>query len=271
MKIREPSRLTPHQPAPIFGIPIAETRWIKRRRSFVKSGNSSHDVGIPLKSTLLKIFCLLFLAVGCSQQDPVKQMQETLAPAPDYTIILEDMQEEGAVFTKYYHKYHVLQGERQVRTDWVEVTEDVYRKYEPFLGMALVSKSEAEGMSSAPHPPGYHHVGNPTYGHWGGGGFWVWYGQYSMMRTLLGGGMGRNIYRNDYDDYRTNRRSGRPYYGKDRDYGTNGKLTKQQRPNFYKRRQANLQRKKSSFSQKAQSRFGRSRSGFGGRSGGFGK
>ena len=219
----------------------------------------------------LDVLTVLILLTACGQRDPVKEMQNTLASAPEYSIILQDMQEEGVVFTKYYHKYRVLQGERDQQTNWVEVSEDIYRKYEPFLGMSLVAKSETEGVNENPHPPGYHRVGNPTYGHWGGGGFWVWYGQYAVMRDMLGWGMGRRVYRDEYDDYRNTRRSGRPYYGQNKDYGTNGKLTKQTRPNFYKRRQATLQRKQSSFSQKAQSRFGRSRSGFGGRGRGFGK
>ena len=224
----------------------------------------------PNVRLLLKSLLLLIVVTAC-ERDPVVEMQNSLASAPDYTIVLADMQEEGAFFPKYYHRYQVVQGERQATTDWVEVSENIYRKYEPFLGMSLVSKSEADGVNNTPHPPGYHHVGNSHYGYWGGGGFWVWYGQYAMMRSLLGGGFGGGIGRADYDDYRSVRRSGRPYYGQNRQYGTNGSLTKQQRPNFYKRRQASLQRKQSSFSQKAQSRFGRSRSGFGGRSGGFGK
>ena len=223
-----------------------------------------------LKSIKLT-YVLALLLLGCGQRDPVLEMQETLASAPEYTIILDDMQEEGALFAKYYHKYRVLQGEREVQTNWVGVSEKVYRKYEPFLGMSLVSKSETDGVNTSPHPPGYHHVGNSGYGYWGGGGFWVWYGQYAMMRSLLGGGMGRNIYRNDYNNYRTTRTQGRPYYGQNKSYGTNGTVTKQTKPGFFQRRKAAQTRRQSSFSQKAQSRVGRSRTGFGGRGGGFGK
>jgi len=214
---------------------------------------------------------LLFLLAGCGQRDPVEEMQKTLAKAPDYTIILEDMNEEGSYFPKFYHRYRIVQGEREIKTSWVEVSKDVYQKYEPFLGMSLVSKTVADGVSKSPHPPGYQHVGNPTYGHWGGGGFWVFYGQYAMMQNLMGYGMGRRIYRNEYNDFRSARQSGRPYYGQNKDFGTNGSLTKKTRPNFYQRRQNTLRRKQSSFAQKAQSRFGRSRSGFGGRGRGFGK
>ncbi len=219
---------------------------------------------------ILITFLVLLLA-GCGgTRDPVVEMQRSLSSAPDYTIILEDMRAEEGLFPKYYHRYRVVQGEKQVETNWVDVQEEIYRKYEPFLGMALASKTESE-VTNSPHPPGYNYVGNPTYGHWGGGGFWVWYGQYSMMRSLMGGGMGRQIYRNEWDDYRSHRTSQRPYYGKNKDFGTNGSLTKQSKPAFYQRRQRSLARQRSGFGQRVNNRIGRSRTGFGSRGGGFGK
>ena len=224
-----------------------------------------------MKPSYLTFLYILILLSGCGQRDPVVEMQNTLASAPDYTIILDDMNEEGSYFPKFYHRYRVVQGEREIKTGWVEVSEDVYRKYEPFLGMSLVSKTEADGVSKSPHPPGYQHVGNPTYGHWGGSGFWVFYGQYAMMQNMMGYGMGRRVYRNEYNDYRNVRSQGRPYYGMNKDYGTSGSLTKQTKPNFFKRKLRAQQRRQSSFAQKAKSRIGRSRSGFGGRGRGFGK
>lgn len=213
------------------------------------------------------VWILAVLLVGCGgARDPVEEMQATLASAPDYTIVLEDMQEEGGLFPKYYHRYRVVQGERQVETNWVEVSEEVYRKYESFLGMALASKAEGE-VTNSPHPPGYNYVGNPTYGHWGGGGFWMWYGQYAMMQNMMGWGMGRRIYRDEWNDYRGARSERRPYYGKNRDFGTEGSLTKQSKPSFYQRKA----RQRSSFGQKVNNRIGRSRAGFGSRGRGFGK
>ena len=137
-------------------------------------------------------FATLWIA-GCGTRDPVQEMQKSLANAPEYMILLEDMREDGSFFTNYYHRYTVVQGERRGTTEWIEVSEEVYRKYAAFLGMALVAKSD-EGVNNTPHPPGYHYVGNPNYGHWGGGGsFWVFYGQYALMRDLMGGGYGRQV------------------------------------------------------------------------------
>lgn len=234
-----------------------------------------------LKRWPLLLPALLLWAWGCScgPRDPVQEMQKSLASAPEYMILLEDMREEGSFFTEYYHRYKVVQGDRQGVTDWIEVPESVYKKYEPFLGMALVSKSD-QGVNDKAHPPGYEYVGNPRYGQWtqqSGGSFWQFYGQYALMRDLMGWG-GRSVNRADYDDYRTNRNGGRPYYGRvgadgrTREFGTNGSVTQKQKPKVFERRKQAIARKKRSFTQKVQSRTGRSRSGFGSRSrGGFGK
>ncbi|MBT3606393.1 MAG: hypothetical protein HN521_25260 [Candidatus Latescibacteria bacterium] len=232
------------------------------------------------------VFLIGLLALwGCGgERDPVVEMQRSLASAPDYMIVLDDMREEGAFFTKYYHKYLITQGERQAQSDWVEVSESVFQKYEPFLGMALVSKTD-QGVNNTAHPPGYDRVGNPQYGQWtnrGGSSFWEFYGQYAFMSSMLGWNRGYGMSRLDYDDYRTSRRNQRPYYGKNREYGSQGTVTQKQKPSAFARRKQAVARKKSSFSQKIKSRasqgrssFGsssRSRSGFGGRSGGgFGK
>ena len=214
---------------------------------------------------------------GCGgSRDPVVEMQRSLAAAPEYMILLEDMREEGTIFEEFYHKYTVTQGTRSRTTDWIEVTEKVFRQYEPFLGMALVAKSD-QGVNNTPHPAGYHYVGNPQYGRWGergGRSFWEFYGQYAMMRSLfsMGGGGHMVVYRNDWDGYRTSRERRQPYFGRNREWGTQGSVTQKQKPSAFARRKAAIANKNRSFAQKVQSRTGRSRSGFGSRSrGGFGK
>jgi hypothetical protein len=227
-----------------------------------------------LRWTRWSVALAVFLFAGCGgPRDPVREMQKSLSAAPDYMIILEDMRQEGSFFVDYFHRYKVTQGDRSQTTNWVEVTESTYKQYEPFLGMALVAKTD-QGVNNTPHPAGYHYVGNPQYGSWNqgsGGSFWVFYGQYSLMRNMMGYG-GRSIYRNDYNDYRTSSSRRQPYYGRNKEWGTSGSVTQKQKPSFYQRRKQRLANRQSAFSQKARNRAGRSRSGFGSRSrGGFGK
>lgn len=219
-----------------------------------------------MKRWSVALFGLLWLC-GCGGgRDPVVEMQRTLASAPDYMIVLDDMREEGSLFTKYYHRYLITQGEKQIQTNWVKVSESIFRKYEPYLGMALVAKSSEGGVNNTPHPPGYHYVGNEQYGRWtnrGGTSFWEFYGQYAMMRSLLGWGGGFGLSRGNYDDYRSYRQDRRPYYGRNREYGTQGSVTQKQKPSTFQRRKQAVAQKKQSFAQKLRSRTSSSRSGFG--------
>lgn len=223
-----------------------------------------------IRSPVLIVGFFLWSCGG--KPDPVIEMQESLASAPEYMILLEDMREDGTFSTDYYHRYKVIQGSRERVTGWIEVSESTFRKYEPFLGMALVAKSD-QGVNKTPHPPGYHYTGNPQYGRWtnrGGSSFWEFYGQYAMMQNLMGWG-GRTVYRTDYDDYRTSQNRGRPYYGRvgsdrrTREFGTRGSITQKQKPKVFERRKQAAARKRQSFAQKVQSRTGRSRSGYGSR------
>jgi hypothetical protein len=73
------------------------------------------------------------------------------------------------------------------------------------------------------------------YGYWdnsGGGSFWVWYGQYALMRDLLFNHSYRPMPRWEYDDYSTYRQRNQTYYGRDTatatpKYGTSGTTTQE--------------------------------------------
>lgn len=225
---------------------------------------------------ILGLFLILGLLSGCSApSSPLDELKAQLRDAPEYTIALEDMREEGTFFPVYYHKYNVLQGEQVWSTGWLEVSEEFYRRNENFLGMSLASKTEGQ-ESTTPHPAGYHYVGNEKYGQWktdsSGNSFWEFYGKYALLRDVLGLAGGA-IFRRDYDQYRGYRNQNRPYYGPTgREYGTNGTRTRQRNPNFFERRQAREVASQQRFRQKFQSRIGRSNgSSLRSRSFGFGK
>ena len=141
--------------------------------------------------------------------------------------------------------------------------------------MVLASKGGIDDITNTPSPPGYQYIGNKRYGRWRqdshGNSFWEFYGKYAFFSHLFGG-FTRPIYRNDWNDYRRYNSMGRPYYGRNNQYGTQGKLTKQTNRSYFQRQKAKAQARKSRFSNKFKQRTRRSRmSGFRGRSGGFGK
>jgi len=206
---------------------------------------------------------------------PIEKLKQNLKDAPTYSIILEDMKEEGNFRNLYYHKYKVVlpeEGESGT-TDWLEVPRDYYKTNEALLGMSVVVKKDGK-MSSSASPPGYQYVGDSRYGQWRsdsrGNSFWEFYGKYALFSSLIGG-FNRPIYRSDYDDYRQYRSRNAPYFGRNKQFGTNGSSTKQSKPNFYSRRTARESMKRASFKNRVAKRTGRTRTGYRGRSGGFGK
>lgn len=228
---------------------------------------TSGAVFIPLLTVVL-------LLAGCgSGTPPIERIQQQLKDVPNYSIMLDDMDEQGAFFPEYYHKYRVVTGETQRVTGWEKVSEDYYRKCAPFLGMALVVKKDGV-INKDPQPPGYAYVGDPKYGQWRqddrGNSFWEFYGKYALLSQLFGLGT-RTIFRNDYDMYDRYRSEGRPYYGRNKEYGTNGSYTKRAKPNFYARRMERERMRQRSFADRVESRVGRTKTGFRSRSGSWGK
>jgi hypothetical protein len=213
------------------------------------------------------VIVMFLMAIGCtSTPEPLETIVESLKQAPDYTIILEDMKEEGFFFTDYFHKYKIVQDGKEKVTDFMEVSERFYRKYQNFLGMAIFSKAD-NVVDKTPAPPGYSYIGNSNYGQWrqdnAGNSFWEFYGKYAMFNSALDAlsGVGRNrFYRSDYEEYRYYKDKKIPYYGSRNEFGTNGSYTQKTNPSFFARKKALMETKKSSFSSKVNSTMGRSRS-----------
>ena len=221
----------------------------------------------------LTAWLLFFYGCGSGPGVPIEKIKAALQATPDYSVILEDMKEEGNFITQYFHKYRIIRGEESGVTDWEEVPEKYYRANEAFLGMTLTAKKDGKIISSVA-PPGYQYIGDSRYGQWSndhrGGSFWEFYGKYAFFSSLLGG-FHRPVYRNDFNMYQTYRNRNRPFFGASNQYGTNGSVTKQTRPNFFTRYKKRERLRKSSFGDRVSSRTGRTRTGFRSRSGGFGK
>ena len=228
---------------------------------------------------------LALIALSCASSSPLDQIKRQLTKYPEFSIMLEDMKEEGNFFKDYFHRYKIIYGEKTAGsdeleyqttiTDWYKVKNKEFEKYANNLGMVLVAKGKDGKIDDVQHPPGYQYVGDSRYGTWRrderGNSFWEFYGKYAFFSHMFGM-FSRPIYRSDYDTYRDYRSQRRPYYGKNREYGTNGTYTKQTNKNFFERRQQKELARKTRFTERVKQRTRRSRmSGLRRRSGGFGK
>jgi hypothetical protein len=125
---------------------------------------------------------------------------------------------------------------------WVDVSKAQYQAMEKDLGMAVEHKpagkydTESERVAQ---PAGFAYMAPPgqsnQYGHWeqsNGTSFWVFYGQYALMRDLLFNHSYRPLEYREYHDYYTYRQRNETYYGRDSatqapKYGTAGTATQE--------------------------------------------
>jgi hypothetical protein len=124
---------------------------------------------------------------------------------------------------------------------WVIVPRATYDAMRNDLGMAIEHKPAGKYDSESEHvaqPAGMAYMAPPEqgsnqYGHWehrDGRDFWVFYGQYALLRDLLSNHSYRPFERYEWEDYRTYHSRGQTYYGRDTasnapKYGSQGTAT----------------------------------------------
>jgi len=150
----------------------------------------------------------------------------------DYEIWIEDADIEE----HFYHKYLVVENEKENVSDWVEVSEKIYEANEDNLNMSILSKPfgyyEDEVIKVAT-PPGYDKVGDPKYGKWvenrqTGEREWSFFQRYLFWHMVLNGiGPRHNYYTyGRWNDWNSNYRGRRAYYGSGGgDFGSAGRTT----------------------------------------------
>ena len=182
------------------------------------------------------------------QAEEIKSLSAQLYNSWDK--ILVDMEERDS---KYDQKIRTVRthltdssaktGEITSDEQWTEVSKATYDSEKNDLGMAIAHKAagkydvEAERVAQ---PAGFAYVAPPTqgsnqYGYWDhrdGRDFWVFYGQYALLRDLLWNHQYVPVDRYDWEEYRTYHSRGQTYYGRDSTggqsaprYGTQGTST----------------------------------------------
>lgn len=149
----------------------------------------------------------------------------------------ESYNQKVRTVTTHYADASEKNGATSSDERWNEVSRATYEAQKNNLGMVLEHKPAGVydyEASRTPQPPGFAYMAPPSqgsnqYGYWDhrgdGTSFWVFYGQYALMRDLLFNHSYRPPQPYDWDGYTTARRDGKTYYGKE--YGTSGASTQE--------------------------------------------
>lgn len=217
---------------------------------------------------------LVPLLSACGQEVlPLVDIQKSLSSVPTYSIVLSDMKEEGNFFSSFYHKYKIVTPDLNRETVWREVPRQYYEQNQSLLGMALAGMKDGEPLG-IPVPAAYMYVGDPRYGSWrmdpGGREIWA-FNPGNALFDELDIDLHYPITRSYYDGYRNARTQKVPFFGLNKEYGTDGSVTQKAKPDFFQRRMAKAQAQSASFTEKFSSRIGRTRTTARSRSGSSGK
>ena len=166
--------------------------------------------------------------------------------------ILVDMETRGSEYQQkirtvntHFADANSKQGDISSDEKWVPVSQAVYDADKQDLGMAIEHKAagkyDVEAERTA-QPAGFAYIAPPSqgsnqYGYWEhrayGQDFWVFYGQYALLRDLLFNRQYQPIPRYDWEGYRTYQSRRETYYGGSATngggarYGTQGTATQE--------------------------------------------
>ena len=199
-----------------------------------------------MRQVVLFVFFII-LVYSCSRncesdysapiKSPVDDLIKGMTNMSTFSIILHDMNTEGAIFKEYYHQYRIIKEDERAEvaeeiTDWYPVGEDFFVANMDNMGMEIAAKNAEGKITKGVSPPGYGaYVGNEKYGQWvqrDGGSFWEFYGKFALMNSIFNM-MAYPVRRSNWDDYRGGYSgTGRSYYGpRDSDgryaYGTDSR------------------------------------------------
>ncbi|HYW41948.1 MAG TPA: hypothetical protein VE959_03765 [Bryobacteraceae bacterium] len=173
------------------------------------------------------------------QSDELQSLGAQLYGAWDKVLIDMEVRSGGGEYDQKIRTVNTHLADANAKTGeitsdekWVPVSHTVYESQKNDLGMAIEHKPggkydfEAERVAQ---PAGFAYVAPPSqgsnqYGYWehrGGGDFWVFYGQYALLRDLLFNRQYQPLPRGDWEEYRTYHSRGETYYGRDTAAGQN--------------------------------------------------
>jgi len=152
------------------------------------------------------------------------------------TVILIDAHQTGFLMKTHYLKFRVISGYDNVDELIVRTNREFFRKNQAFIGLSIYRRHD-DSEEFTPIPPGSLHIGNPEFGEWkvAKNGRLVW--KFNKPLKNLPRYLGWGDFMPDMDFFqqlKVKQSLGEAYYGPNNQFGTNGFITKNEFPQFFK-------------------------------------
>ncbi len=159
-----------------------------------------------------------------------------IIPGQTVSVILTDMHATGFIIKTYYQKYRLVYGFQGVEEVIVRTSRDFAQKNKNNIGMSLFRRTEGV-EETLPMPPGVTYVGNRGFGEWKrdskGQLRWRFYRAYRNLPRYLGWGRWRPD-QTFHEELIAHLERKKTFYGRDNEFGTQGRVTRENFPNFFR-------------------------------------
>jgi hypothetical protein len=147
------------------------------------------------------------------------------------SVILLDSFQAGFLIKTHYLKLKIVHGFKRPREEVVRTGQAFWQRVKKYRGMSLFRRYERDQLESTlPLPPGSLYVGDPAFGNWkmressDSNRYWYFYKAYRHFPTLfLWGDFVPN--HTFYNALKIQIKNNRPFFGIDREFGENGRVT----------------------------------------------
>lgn len=151
------------------------------------------------------------------------------------SIILTDMDEVGLIMKTYLMKYLLISGYQDPISVTIKTNKQFWEESKNYIGMSIFRRNEKTNeASTVPMPPGFHFVGDSSYGSWNLNKNtkqkeWIFYR--SSSKIIEHFHYGEFIPSHEMiKQARTALKDEVPYFGLDNEFGLNGSITRAQLP-----------------------------------------
>ncbi len=147
------------------------------------------------------------------------------------TVILVDSIESGLLIKTYFQRLKIVHGFSQPEYITIRTSQSFWRKNLENIGMSLFRRKEIDGLGdTTPAPPGSLFLGDPSYGTWAfeasGNQIWQFHRAYRNFPQLLNWQSFTPTYE-FYEQLQIHLQNNQSYYGPNKEFGKDGKVTSQ--------------------------------------------
>ena len=159
-----------------------------------------------------------------------------LIEAPIATVILVDTHATGFLIKTYYQKYRVISGYENVEELIVRTSKEFAKKNLPHIGLSIYRRTDNK-EEFVPVPPGSIYIGDNEFGEWKKAKkdekVWIFKKSFKNFPRYLGWGEFRPD-ENFYREMKMHVSMNKPYFGPQNEFGPQGKITRENFPQFFK-------------------------------------